>query len=322
MLPVQPRHRDLEWRHLQPGDARLLYRLHLACGRADGSTHRYSRDHFMHLLMDRDLETDTKCATNEYGEIVVAGDVRFELELAHERRALLSGLVHPDYRGRGLGHFILNWMMVRAHQKLGYDDDPRPAVMRIEYYSMGQGAQELYEQNGFSFAFAEDHMQRNLSEPLPEYPVPEDFTVEAWNEDNQGDFFHVYNEAFKERDDFPGWSQKAWIRNMTRDDTFQPEYSVLVRGEEDKPAAFALSSLEKSDEGMLVGWVLQFGVHPDFRRRGLGAAVLTDVLANLKEAGAGVALIEMLVGDMGAKHFLEGLGFEFVRQRVTYQKAL
>lgn len=319
MLPSLPDHDDLTWRSLQLGDAKRLYRLHLASARRDGDSFRHPLDYFRRLLDERNLELDTMCALDEYEHIAAVADVRYESHLEHEQRAYLTGVVHPDHRSRGLGHFIMNWMIVRARRALS--QDPRPGVLRIEIYDRGKGAKSLYEQNGFQKAFSIDEMVHSLETVSGEDPIPEGITKHNWEDDLADKFFSVYQQAFSERDDYPDWPQDTWVTNMTGMEEFRPDLSLLLT-EDGTPLGFALCAASMDDRQQRVGRVLQLGVVPSARRKRLGQAMLSHLLGCFAEEGFVKVLIEMRTGDDGAQRFLEGMGFTFSSRRVTYEKRL
>lgn len=320
MLPSLPDHHDLTWRNLQLGDAKRLYRLHLASARVDGDSFRHPLDYFRRRLFELDLENDTMCALDEYDHIAASAQIWYERHLEHEQRAYLSGIVHPEHRSRGLGHFLLNWMMLRGRRALS-EDSERPGVLRIEVYDRGKGAKSLYAQNGFHEAFSIDEMLHPLDEMLPNDPLPEEIEVLHWEDDLADQFFSVYEQSFFERKDYPDWPQETWVTNMTAMEEFRPDLSMLLRSD-DQPVGFALCAASQNDKQQRIGRVLQLGVVPAARRQRLGQALLSDLLHCFHEEGFAKVLIEMRTGDEGAQRFLEGLGFSFSRKRVTFEKRL
>ncbi len=296
-----------------------LYRLQLATARADGDSYRRPIGYYRRILDELDLDNDSICAVDEYGHFAVVGRVRYENHLEHEQRAYLNGIVHPDHRSRGLGHFVLNWMIVRARRVL--TEDPRPGVLRIDVYDTLRGAVSLYEHNGFSEAFSVDEMVHPLGDDLPENPLPDAVDVNPWDAKLADAFFTVYEESFSERDDFPDWPQETWVTNMTGMEEFRPDLSLLLK-EGDKPVAFAICAASMDDQQQPVGRVLQLGVVPAARRQRLGQALLSHLLTCFKDEDFSKVLIEMRSGDTGAEHFLTGMGFSFLRSRITYEKRL
>jgi len=64
--------------------------------------------------------------------------------------------------------------------------------------------------------------------------------------------------------------------------------------------------------------ILNFGVRPTSRRRGVGAALLQEAFAWGKTFGAGKALLEVRESNFAALRFYEKHGFEMVGRRKQY----
>ena len=70
-----------------------------------------------------------------------------------------------------------------------------------------------------------------------------------------------------------------------------------------------------------VGHVLTLDVHPRYRRRGLGEALLREVLSRLADDGAKEARLEVDVTNSAAIAFYERLGFRTLRRLENYYAA-
>ena len=149
-------------------------------------------------------QTDTLCAADSAGRLAASAWVTCDVHLKHEYRAFLDGRVHPDYRGRGLGSFLLLWMEARAREILSALEEDRPAMLRVDFYDRSADAVELLEKHGFRLSSAEDTMRRDLSHALPALQLLEGMTLVAWSEQRATTFFEVYEDAFRERPRFPG----------------------------------------------------------------------------------------------------------------------
>lgn len=73
--------------------------------------------------------------------------------------------------------------------------------------------------------------------------------------------------------------------------------------------------------GRGVAHVLTLDVHPDFRRRRLGHALMRAVLSRLAEDGATETRLEVDVRNAGAIAFYERLGFRPLRRLEDYYAA-
>ncbi|HEX3037025.1 MAG TPA: ribosomal protein S18-alanine N-acetyltransferase [Thermodesulfobacteriota bacterium] len=77
--------------------------------------------------------------------------------------------------------------------------------------------------------------------------------------------------------------------------------------------------------GYIVAWmvydeihILNIAVHPDFRRMGLGEALLRDCLDHFFTKGAKHAILEVRRGNLSAQKLYEKLGFKAIGVRRKY----
>jgi mycothiol synthase len=321
--PVPSGQPGFTWRPLRQEDAAALHLLELECGPMDRSTSLTTVVEYRGKLEKAGggLVKDTLCAVDSNGRLAGAGWVTLDGSLGHECRAFLDGRVHPLYRGRGLGSVLLQWMEARALQKLSELGDDRPGVLRIDFYDRSDDALALFEQQGFRLAFAEDEMRRDLRHPVPPVELPAGYTFASWGSQRAGLFFETYRDAFRERPRFPDWSEETWRHNFTGGEGFRPDLSLLLL-EDAEPVGFALCYVETEvvPEPTSEGWIVQMGVRPAWRNRGLGGALLCEALTGVATEGLTRAVLDVDVDNHGARRLYERLGFETWRRRTSYQK--
>lgn len=114
------------------------------------------------------------------------------------------------------------------------------------------------------------------------------------------------NPAFQASREPINWTPMMLQRWMTLWD-IPAETSMLLRVD-GRAAGLSLGGL-RGDRG----WITTFGIHPDFRRRGLGRVLLTAQLDRLREAGARSVRLEVLVENVEARGLYEGCGFQVRR---------
>jgi mycothiol synthase len=253
--------------------------------------------------------------------VAAAAWVTCDDRLAHEWRAFLDGRVHPDYLGRGLGSFILQWMETRARQILTAQNGDRPSVLRIDFHDRSDDALGLFEKYGFRFAFAEDEWRRDLRQAVPVTELPEGMAVVTWSPQSAAQFFDVYQDAFRERAGCPNWSEEVWRHNFTDGAGFRPDLSLLMlQGREAVGFAICHVETEGAEDRAGVGWIVQMGVRPAWRRRGLGRALLCEVMRRFQADGLASAALEVNIDNRRAMRLYERLGFERRRRRTSFQK--
>jgi len=321
---VPPGDPELAWRPLCQEDGPALHQLELDCAPTDGGTSLTTVEEYERKLdqTGEDLVKDTLCAVDSSGQLAAFAWVTLDASLKHECRAFLDGRVFPQHRGRGLGSFLVQWMEARALQKLSELGEDRPGVLRIDFYDRSDDALALFEQHGFRLAFAEDEMRRDLRHPVPPVDLPDGYTFASWSQERASLFFQTYHDAFKERPRFPHWSEETWRRNFTGGEGFRPDLSLLLL-EGAEPVGFALCYMqtEAGPEPTTEGWIVQMGVRPAWRSRGLGGLLLGEALRRFQVEGLRRAVLDVNVDNHQARRLYERLGFETWRRRTSYQKA-
>ena len=91
----------------------------------------------------------------------------------------------------------------------------------------------------------------------------------------------------------------------------KPEWVVVA---EVDGAAVGYATLNVDDEGL--GWVGENGVHPDYRRRGIGKQLHEEVLRRLKATGATLVFAMTTLENSGARAVYESHGFQPIHTSV------
>ncbi|MFI5933491.1 GNAT family N-acetyltransferase [Actinoplanes sp. NPDC051494] len=180
--------------------------------------------------------------------------------------------------------------------------------MTVETESVTPGATELFAARGLRRVFAEDVMRCDVAAGVPDGGWAGHVDLAAWSGATAGRFFSVYEAAFRERPGFPGWSAQEWISDLVEDDEFRPEWCVLAV----LPGVGDAGFVTAAD-----GWIVQVGVIPAARGRGLGAALVTETLRRMRAAGADEAWLDVNV-DNPAVSLYRRLGFAHRGQRARF----
>jgi len=303
-LPV---HAGLAWRTLQPDDVDAVAGLLAAALEIDGGL-PFAAD--VAFLQPRYLPSPPGLAVGAFtcaGRLVAAGAVRPDPS-DEACQAIIVGQVHPDERGKGIGTALLRWGIAAGRALLAgcSPDLPRELVVATE--GLTDAAARLYERSGFVQEFAEDVMRRDLAAALPEAPFPPGITVTAWTRERAGAFFEAYQDAFRDRPGFPGWTQEEWVDWVAGDDDFRPAMSLLACSG-DEPVGFAVC-----DEA----WIAQLGVGPRWRGHGLGAALLAEVMRRFRAAGRDAVSLGVNVNNPTAARLYTRLGFDVIGRRARW----
>jgi len=308
-LPAAP---GLSWRSLQPADVVAITALATMCLAADGglpqgATDTYVQEHYLPTCQGASI------GAFEMGERLVACAAVQPTHTPEEYRTTIVGQVHPAYRRRGFGTFLLKWSIAEASRLLATCPPDRPHVLRLTTESFTEAAERLFERHGFAQQFAEDVMRRDLDTLLPGILLPSGIRFTTWVPALAGQFFAVYQVAFRERPGYPDWSQEEWISwAATDDDDFRPELSLLAC-HDDLPVGFIVCADR---------WIVQMGVRPEWRERGIGSALVIEVLRRFRAAGGDHVLLDVNVDNPRAARVYARLSFEQVGRRARYVRVL
>ena len=295
----------VRWAALLAADRAQVEALGRACLAADGG--------FMPLPLAGCLDAGAPAigAWNESGGLLGASAVRLQ-EGADETLAAIVGQVLPGARGRGIGRRLIEWSVAQGQALLAQAEGPRPRALRIATEGLVPAAERLYARYGFAQSFAEDVMRRDLAGDLPLVPLPDGVALDTWAPERAAQFFAAYNASFRTRPGFAGWSAEQWIAWATDDDDFRPGLSLLARAG-DAPVGFLIGA---------EGWLVQVGVVPAWRGRGLGAALAAEMLRRAQASGAASTLLDVNVNNPGAARVYERLGFVRIGRRARFTRGV
>jgi mycothiol synthase len=230
------------------------------------------------------------------GRLVAAGTVR---PTSATGGVTFCGLVDPDARGWGLGTYLITWGLGQA--------DQQPVTVETESWTAA--AEELFAAHGLRQVFAEDVMRIDLADGVPDPVWPAGTELAAWSAADAPRFHAVYAAAFRERPGFPNWAAEEWIADLAEDDEFRPQWSVLATLADLGDAGFVTAAVD---------WIVQVGVAPAARGRGLGGALVTEALRRMRADGGTHAWLDVNV-DNPAVRLYRTLGFEHRGRRARYR---
>jgi len=233
-------------------------------------------------------------------------------------RAVGRILVHPDWRRRGLGTYLLDQVEQRAA-------DEGSEYLDILVAAQAEAGCRFLEARGFRIVHYGWHMLlRDVdSAPAPQWPT-----------------------GYGTRTFVPGEDERTTveIENQSFQDVW--EYTPIEAGEIEgfvrSPAFRADGIIYATHQGQVVGecwnWIDEgehsdqaeekrgdvwcLCVHPQHRRRGVGRALLLAGVQWLREQGVTAAYLAVDGDNERAKHLYESVGFVTRRTDVWYRKEL
>jgi GNAT superfamily N-acetyltransferase len=181
--------------------------------------------------------------------------------------------VHPQYRGRGIGTALVEWLQGQARRDGGtLVGMPVPA---------GTGGEDLLRAHGFETLWTSWVLQLPHDCAVESRPLPPGYTIREATAADYEAAYHVVEDAFLE------WSDRAkdpyddWAAKVTRRPGFAPWQLRLACSPTGEVVAVCFVVL--ADE---CGFVDKLAVRVDQRGRGLAAALLADSFATARAHGA------------------------------------
>ena len=280
----------LEWSPLTDADLPGLTRLAEDCLRTDGGLPQLASEEMLRtfFLADRGIG-----GRDETGDLVAAGGLFVDGAL----QRTVTGLVHPQLRGQGIGDELVRWSRAEA---------PGPLVVRIENVSVDTDS--LLADAGMVKVFEETVMRHSLRR-IPVVPRPEGLTAEPFRDDTAPAFHLAYRRSFADRPGFPDTALDEWVATLSGDSHFLPDESRVVLDPDGEPVGFVTVSTD---------WVDQVGVAPQWRGLGVGAHLVVRSLTALQRAGSTRVWLCVNV-DNPARALYERLGFRARGRRARYE---
>lgn len=306
-------------RPLTPGDADEVARL--ASRWPGGGAFRTAFAHALDTWRGAPVDhlPGTLAVENPAGGFLALGSVAVSVDVLHERRADVRFVLHPELATSSLAFVFLDALERQAVERLGAlgaagGDADVPSVARVTVIDDTVAAQHL-ESRGFALAHAEDDMAC----VRPAVEASFDGELLPWHEDTASDFFHAYEAAFGDRPGFPGWSERVWRAFATEYDEFAPTLSRVAM-QDGRPLGFLITALAPTD-ATTGAHIVQVGVAPEARRRGVARALIADLVSRVS-AEVPVFTLSVNADNPSAAALFHSLGYETRQRRSVYRKVV
>ncbi len=254
------------------------------------------------------------------GNGVVVGYALVSPPAAGSVEVRTNGLVHPDWRGQGIGRSLMNWQseqIAELHERTGSDTawTVRGGALRRDI-----AAERLYRRFGFTpirYWFGMEASLKPGTCGVGAYP--NGIRVETAAGVDPAALHQAHQESFAHHYGFEPQDLAQWRRNTLDSNRVRPELSrIAYAGEE--IAAFALCCDETTGDSIYVNVV---GTRPVWRGRGLASALLSDVLAAGRAGGKSSARLNVDASNpTGAVAIYQRIGFDVVSEFVSYARNL
>lgn len=235
------------------------------------------------------------------------------------------GRVHPDYRGQGLGTYLVQWAESRSEKALTKAPEGTRVVLGQGLPGEAKGAHRLLKAQGYKVVRQWFRMVIEMDAPPPAPQLPDGLRIRTFQRNELPDVMRADQDAFRDHwgfverpyeEELANWSQ--WI---DEDPDFDPNlWFLAVDGDE---IAGVCLCHKKVVEDPKMGWVNSLGVRRPWRRRGLALALLHHAFGvfyrrGKKRVGLGVDATSLT----GATRLYEKAGMHIQRESASYEKVL
>ncbi len=283
------------------GIAELITAFDVTMG-VEGGT---SADDVRAFWTDVDLERDSR--------LIETGDERFVayVELTMRGAApFFDGYVHPDWLGQGLGREL-----VRFSQQVAAG---RAERVRTGILTSDEAAAGLVLSEGFRPVRSFYRMTIDLESAPPEPTVSPGIVLRPFEAADAEGFHAALEESFMDHWDHEPEPFEDWRRRTIEADDFDPALWLLAA--DDGEVAGILRGTGKRFGS---GWINTLGVRRDWRRRGLGVALLHASFGEFWRRGERRVQLGVDAGsETGAVDLYERVGMRIEWRADIYEKEL
>ena len=232
------------------------------------------------------LETDTRAVVDQDGTPVGATFLIRSQDTRDEHVWLAPGAVHPAFRRRGLGRLLMTWVTRRGEDALRALPSGSRGCLRIDCRDSLTDRRAMYERFGFAPVRQFCHLRFDLSASAPAVSMPDGITLTPWSEAIDRQVMDASDEIFASHWASSAVTPASWRRQVSANPRFRGDLSAIAwRGGEAIGLCLCLVEPEggasRSDEA----WVMQLGVRPSARGRGLASALMQTAHERFRAAG-------------------------------------
>lgn len=225
--------------------------------------------------------------------------------------------VHPELLGSREAAAMMDWAARQAAQAAAARGQTEIRTMWI------RESDRRVTENLTGLGFTPDVsglvcMQRPLDQPLPAPRLPEGFHVRPVDGLEEAPARAAASHAAFGS----GWPMDRYLRrylSFMRSPVYLPEFDIVAVSPDGKHAAFCICWPDPVNK---IGLLEPVGTHPDFRRMGLGRAVILEGLRRLQAWGMRSALVCTESDQTAAVHLYESAGFSPAYSLQTYKRPI
>jgi mycothiol synthase len=207
---------------------------------------------------------------------------------------------------------LLDWVEGRAQKRGG-------EVLRVHAASTDEPIKRLLEDRGSRVIRHFYRMRIELDHEPSEPHWPEGMTLRTATPDDAETVYEAHQESFEDHWEHSRMPFEEW-QHWLMGEGFDPTLWFVL---EDGGEVAAVELCREHEGEARLGWVSVLGVRMQWRRQGLGRALLLHAFHEFRRRGFHAAALGVDAESLtGANRLYESAGMRVVRQSDVYEKAL
>ena len=229
-----------------------------------------------------------------------------------------DGYVHPDWFGHGLGGLLLHLTEARARELIDAAPNGARVILVNSVLAEDDAACHLLKTSGYTLARVFWRMRLEMTEPppTPEWPAGVQMRTFERQRDERA-VYEMVESAFSDHWGHTPVTYEEWSARMEMD-SWDPSLWFLVEADDGALVSVALCRMRPEQ-----GWINTVATRRDWRRHGLGRALLLQSFGAFWERGQRVMGLGVDSQSLtGAAQLYERVGMGVEMRIATYEKEL
>ncbi len=319
----------LDWRPVAADDVPAWLRLLDASETLDRTGEHYDLPDLHEELRDPATGRDDRIAAFDGSSMVAYGGVRPRVGASDHVRIDAECAVNPARRGQGLGTALVEWIIERSGAIQSSTGPHLEARIHSHVFLHDDARVALLAALGFRQVNWSALMRTNLQhDPRPSPTWPDGLTLHTYDRGWSDATRLAHNAAFADHWGFAPWTPAMWAQWVDDTKNTSPELSWVLTAvsSPDAVVGYVISQEYEANAavtGRREAYLAKFGVLPELRGRGLGAALLSHALREYTARGFDESALDVDTENRtGAFGLYERAGFTIEARTATFERVI
>jgi mycothiol synthase len=234
----------------------------------------------------------------------------------------MTGFVHPDWRQKGIGRALQDWLEQRAHALARENPSLLPGILHVNTTQHQVGLVALMEQRGYSINQSWSLMIRPSLADIPDIPLPDGLEVRPYCPEDLSAIWYAVEEAYVPEGGPP--PSGNFPDDLKNDATFQPGLWQVAwevsTGKVIGSVMTYINHLENKAMGIQRGYTEGISTVPAWQRRGVAKALIACSLKVQRDLGMTESGLVVSSLKPENRRLYESCGFREVKRDTVYEK--